>query len=242
VTLITDEILSAYLDAELDADGVAMVESELARTPSLARRLEAMKAIEARISPAFSGIMDERTPDRFEAMLSPNAPRAPSPGPWHAEILSRLLRPWVAGPAFAALAVGVLAGTSLTPRAATGFELAQTGRIVTAGALSSAIDLSPSGVATRVKNSDLLVRLSFQDRSGRFCRHVSLAAQDMVVCKTNGGWGIEAVAPGGTGPVPGYQEASGAAPLEIASAMERLGVVSVLDANSEGALISRNWK
>lgn len=241
MTLITDEILSAYLDGELDAEGASMVDSELAKSPALARRLGAMQAIEAKLGPAFAGVMAERTPDRYEALLSPNARGTSSPGKVIGGIFTALLRPIVVGPAFASLAAGVIAGALLTPQVRPGFDLAKTGQIHVSGAIAEAISVAPSGVPTPVSNGELLVRLSFQDGGGRYCRHVSLAAQDMVVCNTAEGWVVEAMTPNASGISEGYQEAANGAPAEIVLALGRLGAASALDAESESALIARNW-
>ncbi len=241
MTLITDEILSAYLDGELDADGAAMVDHELARSPALARRLGAMQAIEAKLGPAFAGVMAERTPDRFEALLSPGARGASAPGKVIGRTFAALLRPIVVGPAFASLAAGVIAGALLTPQVQPGFDFAKTGQIHVLGALADAISVAPSGIPTHVSNGELLVRLSFRDGGGRYCRHVSLAAQDMVVCNTAEGWVVEAMTPNASGISKGYQEAANSAPAEIVLALGRLGAASALDAESERSLISRNW-
>ncbi len=110
-----DETLMAYADGELDAAQRAQIDAAIAQDPGLALRVQEHKALRARMTGAFSRVLDQPIPERLEAAARvgtrADAPargnvikfparvtRAPSP-PWGA-------REWIA--MAASLLLGVL--------------------------------------------------------------------------------------------------------------------------------------
>src|SRR5262245_25694610 len=74
-TTITDEMLMAYVDGELDAEARAAVETAMARDPDIARQVEQHKALRKKLHTAFDGVLQEPLPDRLIA----TARNAPTP-------------------------------------------------------------------------------------------------------------------------------------------------------------------
>jgi len=110
-----DETLMAYADGELDAAQRAQIDAAIAQDPGLALRVQEHKALRARMTGAFSRVLDQPIPERLEAAarvgvraetpargnvikFPARSARAPSP-PWRA-------REWIA--MAASLLLGVL--------------------------------------------------------------------------------------------------------------------------------------
>jgi anti-sigma factor RsiW len=110
-----DETLMAYADGELDAAQRAQIDAAIAQDPGLALRVQEHRALRARMTGAFSRVLDQPVPDRLEVAARVGTPadapargnvikfparsaRAPSP-PWRA-------REWIA--MAASLLLGVL--------------------------------------------------------------------------------------------------------------------------------------
>jgi len=242
MSAIDDQILSAYLDGELDRETSAKVEAALRSDQAMARRLGQLKALEVNLGSAYAAAMQEPAPNRLSAMVA--ADKGAAFSGFRLPRLADLLRPIVVAPAFASLAVGVLAGTMTTAGAATTSVLVaeKTGELRLAGNTQKAVDVARSGVVQTVGDARVLVRLSFKDGSGRSCRHVSLAADDVVVCRRSDAWIVDSLAPGPGVSGEGYQTAASAAPAEISAAMRRLQVAAALGAEEEAAMITSKWK
>jgi hypothetical protein len=242
MSAIDDQILSAYLDGELDRQTSSKVEAAVRSDPAIARRLEQLKMLNVNLGSAYAGAMDEPVPQRLSAMLAGG--RGAKAHGIRLPRLADLLRPIVVAPAFASLAVGILAGTVTTAGVATtGVMVAdKAGELRLAGNTGKAVDVARSGVVQTVGDVRVLVRLSFRDGSGRACRHVSLSTDDVVVCRHSGGWVVDSLAPGPGVSGEGYQTAASPAPREISAAMTRLQVATAFDAEEEAAMIRSGWK
>ena len=62
-----DETLMAYADGELDAAQRAQIDAAIAQDPGLALRVQEHKALRARMTGAFSRVLDQPIPERLEA-------------------------------------------------------------------------------------------------------------------------------------------------------------------------------
>jgi anti-sigma factor RsiW len=79
VTELTDEMLMAYADGELDAAARAEVERALEADPRASRRLQIFAATGAPLAKLFDAPMREPVPPRLLALLGAEAP-SPRPG------------------------------------------------------------------------------------------------------------------------------------------------------------------
>jgi hypothetical protein len=242
MSAIDDQILSAYLDGELDRETATKVEAEVRSDQAVARRLEQLKALEANLGSAYAGAMEEPVPKRLSRVVAID--NATGLSGFRFPRLADLLRPIVIAPAFASLAVGLLAGTMTTTGVATTSALVadRDGALRLAGNTEKAVDVARSGVVQAVGDVRVLVRLSFTDGSGRACRHVSLSHDDVVVCRGSAGWMVDSLAPGAGVSGEGYQTAASPAPREISAALTRLHVATALDSEEEAAMIKSQWK
>jgi hypothetical protein len=216
---LNDELLSAYLDGELDETTRARVERGLADDAGARVRLERMRAADASMRDAFA-----IRPVSVNDPLAHYIQRGKRP----AEIPVR--RPRTA--LIAALAAGVaslIVGIGFTALRNNGRDL------VTPRALTAALQSSASG-ATNERGAQIL--LTFKAADGRYCRAFRWHAAEGLACRRSERW--EVLAWDATAnSTQGFQPA-GASEL-IDATMDRLGGDAPLDAATERALIDARW-
>lgn len=243
MTPFSDEMLSAYLDGEADEALTARIDQAVAEDPELALRLEGMAAGDGALRDAVDALLGPTPAAMREALeAQPSAevlafrPRAARPqGGFHWSQL--------AAAGVAALVVGGIAGSILTPRphalvSGAGPDLA------VGDQLAQALSTARSGEAAQVDGGTVRVSLSFRAGDGRLCRQFDLAgkgdAASAVACKGEKAWQIEGWAkrpPTATG----YEMAAGPEANPITAIADRLGVVETLDVTGETEAMKTGW-
>src|SRR5581483_5482880 len=71
---LSDEVLMAYADGELDGKMRVEVENALATDPEIAQRVAAYKALRATLQGSYDKVLDEPIPDRLVAAARGHAP------------------------------------------------------------------------------------------------------------------------------------------------------------------------
>ncbi len=240
MTDISDEMLSAYLDGELDAGTARRVDAALTTDPALAARIAALDAVNRRLRPAFSTHMQEGVPDRFDAILS-EPPRAQSP---FSRFFSPWLKPAVLLPAALCAAAGLMIGLQFgAPVESGAFQVRPDGRIVADAGLSFALSTARSGVKTEYDTDAVLVRVSFIDDSGAPCRHFALKDAEGLACKAGPEWQVLALdaVPDAMGP-DGFAMAGATAAAGVEAAIARRGIGAALTPDDETLAIANEWK
>jgi Putative zinc-finger len=219
-----DDLLSAYLDGELDAEQRAVVEAQLRSDQGAVTRLERMRSSDSLLRQAFPATAQVKD-DRLAAMiLAPKAPMRP--------------RAWATrlAPLAAALVVGVLLGQ--WPR------LAREDAAPFAVPLEHArlLDTMLSGESANTPNGALELVLSVQTEAGP-CREYRLsneAQSTAVLACRNAGEGWTMAAATSDPRTHGYTPAGAHAILD--NALAERGQVEALDRSQERALIARGWR
>lgn len=225
---LNDEVLSAYVDGELDAQTRAAVASLAAGNPAVRRRIEELREADVALRAAFPlepASADDVARVRNSAIVA--FPRqAPKAKP--------------AWPAFAATAVAAaLAGFVVaTPVMTTMAARTAADPLAVAGGLGAALDAQASG--STVDGARIVMTMKTAD--GRVCREFKRAdgpnTQHGVACRANAGWTLVALTETATTP-DGYATAGGDAAID--SVLDHMGAVA-LDANEEAALRQRGWR
>jgi hypothetical protein len=238
-----DETLMAYADGELDPARRAEIAAAVAKDPSLARRVDAHRALRARVASAYGAVLDSTVPDKLLAAArgpSPSvanvaqfpkpAAQAPSP-PWRA-------REWFA------MAASLVLGFFISWRAfAPGGALieASNDSLVARGELARALDgqLAAENGADRAVS----IGLSFETRGGGYCRSFSLADSQTtgLACREHGEWRIPATAASNSARSD-MQQAAGAIPPAILAAIEARISGEPLDAAGEAGAARDGWQ
>lgn len=235
MTEVSDEMLMAYVDGELDAADRETVERALAASPGLRGEVARQRALRGTLAAHYAPVADEAVPERLRAMLTAGGDRTVVD---FAAARERR-RPRFALPHFAAmaasLAVGVIAAQlALTPDGPVAVE---DGAIFAKGALAETLETrlasaQPAGTETRIG-------LTFEDGNGRMCRTFEARALSGIACREEAGWVLAMTAEGISRPDAGYRQASAPVLMEQAQAMM---AGDPLDAAAEAAAKARGWR
>ncbi|HEY1726590.1 MAG TPA: zf-HC2 domain-containing protein [Steroidobacteraceae bacterium] len=180
---ISDELLAAYVDGELDGAELARVEQAIARDKQLAQRVAQQRALRARLRSAFDGVLQEAVPQRLAQAARVRAHSGPAQvidlARVRAERARRnnsprsfnLRRYAVAATLVVGLALGALLQRISTPATLTEFR---DGSLQARGALAQA--LNEQLASNPASAAQVHVGLTFKQHSGSYCRTFVLEA------------------------------------------------------------------
>ncbi|MFL6662269.1 MAG: hypothetical protein ACJ8G7_08820 [Rhizobacter sp.] len=241
---ISDELLLAYVDNELDAAARAEVEAAMAADPELARRVDQQRTLRKLLGAAYDPVLHEAVPPRIAAAAqAPGArvvdldsarnKRKRQAGGWG----------WAQwGGMAAALLVGVVVGGSgWVPM---GENVASVrGRLVARGELARALSLQLASA----QPADAPVRLgvSFVSRDHAYCRSFTLAGRGAagLACRQGDDWVLRLLDQPSTAAPAGADLRMAAAPLPpaVLRAIDEQ-IETALDAPAEQAAQRQGWR
>jgi hypothetical protein len=251
--IVTDEMLMAYVDGELDADARASVEAAVARDPELARRVARQQDLRRQLRAAFDGVLQEPIPDR----LLDAARHAPSQaGQANVADLARARtqrteraeRRW-AWPEWGAIAASVVLGALLSQALwrPMGSEpiVARNGRLLANNQLARALSNQLS--AAQPLDARIAMGLSFRAKSGEYCRTFVIrdgSGLAGLACREGEAWAVQTFVPGAHPPARDdrYAMAGAELPLLILQAVEERIAGEPLDADGEAAARDQHWR
>lgn len=242
---ISEQMLAAYVDGELDDAGVAAVESAMRIDPEVAERVARSRALRASLRQAYAPVLDEPVPERLLAAataagtresnvvsLSPRSPAEPA----RRASAGRL-------PHWAALAASLVLGLLLAPLLGddgAGPFASSGDALLARGELVQALDRQ---LASEAAAGPISVGLSFRGRDGNFCRTFTLTAQSLsgLACRQDAGWRVSAL--GETRVERGeLRRAASALPAAIAAEVDARIVDEPLDADGERKARDAGWR
>ncbi|HCO55969.1 hypothetical protein V6617_13215 [Pelagibacterium nitratireducens] len=219
---VTDEMLMAHIDGELDAATSRAIADAIAADPVLAERAQAFSASANAARMAFADILSAPPPTKLVEAVRDGSRSTVLPFP---------ARNWVRAAlplaACVVLALGV-GGGYLLGRGATPGPFSSTAEI------ASIIATAPAGVPTALENGQLTVLGSYPLDQG-FCR--SFAYQDPseslsgVACDRGAGYQVELALAGGV--TDGFAAASDGVSASIDAYLSSLGAGSPLGPDEE---------
>jgi hypothetical protein len=171
---LSDEILMAYVDGELDEEKRASVAQAVATDSEVARRVAQQRLLRASVQAAFSAVLDEPVPEHLV-----RAARSAPAGTTVADLarkraanarLRRLLPQW--GAIAASLMVGALIGARFLGNSGEGVLVTQSGQLIAHGALAHALTDQLAG--SQAASAGVQIGVSFRAHSGEYCRTFSL--------------------------------------------------------------------
>jgi hypothetical protein len=232
---VNDEKLMAFADGELSGAEHAEIEAALAQDEALREKLEAHRAMRARLSFAFDGALTEPVPQRLT-----DAARTPC----QAEVIDfasrRAATPeWSFrefGAMAASIALGLVIGVGIMGQQMQPMVATADNGLVARGALSQALETQlASDEAGAVR-----IGLSFRDQDGDYCRTFDLTegGASGVACRGEGGWSIPLM----SGSTTGGEVRQAGASSEILAAVDAMIEGDPLDADSERAARDADWR
>lgn len=242
---IEPEMLMAYADGELDAVTAKRVEKAVAADPALAEQVEKHRALKAKLRAHFDPLAAEPAPDRLAAMLRKPADVVDLGAARQAREVkeakkAKAARPVAAnanwwrnfGAVAAALVVGIALGVTSRSGLSGGSSIAAEGsQLVAQGQMAKALD-------TQLASKDGLVRLSFRNAEGQYCRVFEAGRQSGVACRQTEGWAIRSYRAGGAAATGEYRQAGSAA---VMAAAQEMMAGEPLDEAAEKAAVARGW-
>lgn len=247
---ITEELLMAYADGELDAARTAEVEAAMAADPLVAERVNRHRRLRAQLAGVHGAALSEPVPEALTAALRRPAPAVGAVVVDLAEIRARRAaarqrpapgwRRW--GTMAACLVGGLVVGAALMQRPAPMVVASAAGGLTAHGPLAHALDAQlaaqPGGGAQPVK-----IGVSFRSIEGRYCRTFQAASLTGVACRDSQGWSVPvAVAANAAQPTGGYRTAGSSLPAPVTAAVETMIQGAPLDAHGEAAAKAAGWR
>lgn len=226
---ISDEMLIAYLDGELDEAGMASVDAALGEDPTLVDRLEAHAALADRVRAAYAPVIDEPVPAALTALVQPAAanvvsfPERRKPLPNYA---------WWGAMAATLVVAVMLFGRELTAGGPIGAGM------MARGELAKALTVQASNDA----KGSVAIGLTFKDQTGRYCRTFAANKMAGLACREGEGWQVEVAARQPAGPGTEFRQAASATPGPVLTRVDELIAGEALDAEQEKKALAAGWR
>lgn len=224
--MITDEMLMAYADGELNALEAERVEQAIAAEPRLAEQVAAQRRLRAMMGAEFDGVLGEPIPEQLRATVMPKVVplRRPAQHAWAG---------WAAALA-ASLVFGVGLGSQLRER---GAIVERGGALVAGGDLARALDTQLAGLT-----GEMRMLVSFRDRQDRLCRVFDTSVAAGIACREGEGWAVVRTRKDGEhAPAATYRQAGSADGALLAEAQDMMAG-EPLDAAGEARARASGWR
>ncbi len=259
--IITDELLSAYLDGELSVEEIAEIAAEIEKSPELANRIEIMRLNDKSIAQAYHSIDSKPMPDSIMTMLEDFPESQKKALPFRKKSSFRTEAPiWqMAMAATILLFIGFGAGRTLMPANTTKDTASEqviaqqnSGIIGPENALYAVLENQPSASSFALSaNNDAIITpsMTFRTNENIYCREYSVTTQKSstqnVACRVENTWVVK-ISVGTTGkvlPEDGtYQTASQMDNSAITAVIKELMAGDALSADDEVKIIKQNWQ
>lgn len=227
---LTEELVDAFVDGQLDPAQAAQVAAALEAHPALALRAARQRELRALLQRQFAPVLEEPVPLRLQAAATGARPRAARRG------AAPAWRAW--GALAASLMLGVLLGLALRGGVTQPPYAMHEGTLVARGALGRAL----TGQLSQQDSADVVIGLSLRTPDGRICRSFSLPGGEAgLACREGERWRIDVL----TTQAPAteeYRQASSRMPEMLRLAIESRAAGPVLSDAEETALRDRGWR
>ncbi|MCF8708191.1 anti-sigma factor family protein [Rhizorhapis sp. SPR117] len=247
---ITDEMLVAFADGELDPKTRKVVMRAVAADPELARKLAAHQRLRETLSNHFAPIAEQAVPEHLTMLLKnpdkSEAPKVVDLAAIRAERAQAQPRRWL--PAWgnvAAIAATLVLGLAVgqTMDSSGGPISVSDGAMVADGSLKKTLDTqlaSAQGAGVQGASGEIRVGLTFRSKTGSICRTFEGSAMSGLACRADGRWRLEQLLPGAaTGSA--YRQASSGDP-RLAANVQDMIAGTPFDANAERAARDKGWR
>lgn len=233
---VTDEMLMAYVDGELDAAEAAAVALAAAGDATLAARIARHRQLSGAVKGAYADIAAEPAPERLAETVG-NGKVVRLEG-------VRARRATPAWGRWGTLAAGIAAGLAVGLNLPSGDAPLVDGNMRARGQLASALD---SQLASAPPAGGLVrVGLSFRTRDREFCRTFTATkggGPAGLACRDGDGWAVRmAVAQAAATSGGDYRTAAADTPPEVLAAAQAMMLGEPLDAAGEAAAKAAGWR
>lgn len=262
---ISDEMLFAYVDNELDAAGRALVEAAMARDPAIAARIERQRSLRTLLGDAYAPVLKEPVPQRLAQAVNAPPPeqdatpqkgrviklvssrkqqreRASAPAEGRPAANDWTWKHW--GGMAACLVVGVFAGRSAWLANATSDIANEGGQLVARGELGHALSMQLA--STQGRDAPVRIGVSYRSRADEFCRSFAIVRNGTggLACRKGQEWELRVIAQerpvaDATGQL---RMAASPVPAAVLKTIDEQIQGAPLDAQAEKVAMSRGWQ
>jgi hypothetical protein len=251
---LSEEVLMAYADGELDAKTRGEVEDAMAIDPLVAQRVAQHRALRNRLRASFDKVLDEPVPERLLAAARKGAGSSTAESPKQ-EAANNVIplrskrAPPKAVPFWGAIAASFVVGALVWHFGAELYSptplMDRNGEIVASGALDRA--LSNQLVKDQDARSAVQIGVSFHAKDGSYCRTFQLHGGNTIAgmaCRQQTKWSVEVLARGETAQSGSaeFRPAASSLPPAIAQAVDQAIDGEPLDANGEARAKAEQWQ
>jgi hypothetical protein len=245
---ITNELLVAYVDDELDAAQRTMVNAALKGDAALQRRAEEMRLSRDLLREAFPLQSPERVPGRLDAAAERLAAACTRQSRRARHDFS--LRPkYAVGAALAVCAVAAAAYFAWQPVKRTPQIVTALAQIDPGNPLHTLLESTPSAQVVEVPEEGATLRaiLTFRANDGRFCREfeilASARASTGIACREKGQWHTEVRSSAAAALTSSnyYTPAAGFDDPAIAAMVDKLMQGEPLGVEEEAQVLAAHW-
>jgi hypothetical protein len=242
---VTDEMLMAYADGDLDEATRAQVEQAMEAQPELREVVERHTRLRASVSQTFEPVLEEKVPDRLSRMLestpAPNvvpfkrADTVRSPQRWQLPV-------WMSIAASAVLGVAIGYFVWHRPEASA-TVVAQSDGLVASGTLASA--LAQQLASTQTGKEPVRLGVSYRDRAGEYCRTFSAGGENAfagIACANGGNWRIRMLTEAQSREGGEYATAASSIPTSVLEVVNENIQGEPLNAAQEARAAEQHWK
>lgn len=247
---VTDEMLMALADGELDGATAAGVTRALESDPALRRRLAEFERTRILAKDAFRGVLDEAVPERLLAVVAANENRRPRAGGWRLPSFGTWLP---VGVALAATIGAFALGTALAPDLRRGDPSLPP----TSQEIAGLLETTPSGEARtwpdggEADGGGSFEAVASYEVPGGICRSFRLSGGTAeasewqgIACHHGEAWNVEMLVAGSglAGDDGLFSTASDRATQSIDTFLDAMGAGASLDAAAERELLENGWQ
>lgn len=239
---ITDETLSAFLDAELSEAEMEAVRARIAEDEQLALRLAELATVDSLVRDTYSAIDQQPMPAAIDRLLAQSPASQPAASDDSAPTIQPVARPfrfprWAPQWAMAA-SIAFVAGFGLNQ------WLSGAGPAAEWRSVAQALDTTPSGAQQAIAGHTLTPRVSFQNAGSQVCRQYQLQSAHQqvqaIACKIDGQWReVVALRQRVAADQGHYQTASGASAIN--AMVDQMAVGNFFSATQEAHAIETQW-
>lgn len=250
---VTEEVLAAYADGQLDGAKRSDVERELAANAQLAERLQRYRALQQRLRGTYDGVLAEPLPARMRQTLGAHAAKASAASPVadfaaHRAAAARprtarewRSRAWLA--AAASVLLGLALGYALPHRGGAQMLQFRDGKLIAQGTLAAALDTQLAAQQSRTETVQL--GLSFRNAQGNYCRTFATGGATALAglaCRAHEAWQLRLLTGDDRQPVGAYRTAATAIPPAVLARVQEEINGEPLDAAQEAAAAKARWR
>ena len=247
---LSEEMLMAFADGELEASACASVEQAMREDPQIAQRVARHRALRERLQGAFAAELQQPVPARLLAAARNVAPQSAHKVSSMQEVrnaratkvrLNFNRRPLTAMAASVLLGLGL--GFALFRQGDAPLIRAAGGVLVAHGELDRA--LSNQLAAGQARDSSVRLGVSFLAKVGDYCRTFSLLGSGStagIACRHNAQWQIDTLVRQAGSDSHEYRTAASDLPLLLRESIEANIKGDALDAAAEAEAQKRGWR